>query len=144
MPDEIRPNTVRNVSVQLTIVASSSVYSESNLLPSPPVSFWAQPCVLAIPVSFPNHSSLMPKPHRSHSQTIQSHAQTTPVSGPNHSSLMSKPLQSHAQTTPVSCPNHSSLTPKPLQSHAQTTPVSVPNHSSHASINRCHDILVPM
>ena len=123
MPDEIRPNAVRNVSVQLTIVASSSVYSESNVLSSPPISFWAQPCALATPVSGPNHSS-------------QSHAQTTPASCPNYSCLMLKLLLSHAQTTPascqttpVSCPNYSCLMLKLLLSHSRTTPVSFPNHS---------------
>ena len=121
MPDEIRPNTVRNVSLQ--------THNSSLKLSLFRVQSSAQSTQFILgPALCPSYSSLRPKPL---------------LSCPNHTSLMPKTLQSHAQTTPVSFPNHSSLMPKPLQSHTQTTPVSVPNHSSHASINRCHDILVP-
>ena len=85
MPDEIRPNAVRNVSLQthnsslklsLFRVQSSAQFTHFILGPA----------------LCPSYSSLIPKPP-------QSHAQTTPVSFPNH---------------PVSCPNHSSLTPKSM------------------------------
>ena len=116
MPDEIRPNAVRNVSVHthnsslklsLFRVQSSAQFTHFILGPA----------------LCPSYSSLIPKPPQSHAQTTPVSFPNHPVSCPNHSSLRPKPLQSHAQTTPVSHPNHSSLTPKPLQSQSQITPL---------------------